>query len=86
MFNEFLCIDKSISKNKAFNLSLILETDQLKVGFGIFRESKKDHAKIGFYIHLILIEIKIYIYDKRPWNYEENRWNRDDDYYCTVTL
>lgn len=52
MFNNFFDIDKSISKNKEFNLSLILDTDQIIIGVKVLKERKRDHARIGLIINL----------------------------------
>ena len=68
MFNNFFDIDKSISKNKAFNLSLILDTDSLILGIKLMLERKKDHARIGVIINLVILVTEICIYDKRHYN------------------
>lgn len=79
MFNEFLCIDKSISTNKAINLSFIIDTQNIKLGITTFFRRKQDHASIGFQLHLFIFHMPWYIYDKRHWNYHQNRFYRKDE-------
>lgn len=86
MFNNFFDIDKSISKNKACNLSLILDTDSIILGLKLIRERKKDHARIGLIINLVILVIEVCIYDKRHWLEDKNRWSTQDDYYAAATL
>lgn len=86
MFNNFFDIDKSISKNKAFNISLILDTDQIIIGVKVLKERKRDHARIGLIIHLVILVVEVCIYDKRHWLEDRNRWSTQDDQYAAVTL
>lgn len=72
---DYFEFDKSISKNKA----LSIQVSDFKVGMLIFFEFvwhiKRDHAGLELSIGILGKELIINLYDKRHWNYEEDRWD-----------
>lgn len=65
MFNEFLCIDESISTNKVLQLSFVINTEDIKFGIELFHKIKQDHACTGILINLFIIHLNWKVYDKR---------------------
>jgi len=79
-----ICWSKSLSENKAIEIELTHSEYDEWFEFSLRTRRKQDHGGIGFTFALLtLFTFDINFYDKRHWNYEENRWykyNEEEPY------
>ena len=74
MYKCWEIIDNKISKYKAIDFHIVIDTDNIILGKEIYCKRKQAHAKFGFIINLFVFEIELYIYDIRHWNFDEDRY------------
>jgi hypothetical protein len=75
--NVFNWSCKTPFKNKYFEFEIIKIDNLFRVEFEV--TTMQDHAGLNMEIALLGYQVKFTLYDCRHWNYEENRWYRDNE-------
>lgn len=65
-------------KNKHWEVQIIKSDNLLRCEFEF--TTRQDHAGCNLELGFLGYEIHFTFYDNRHWNYEEGRWNQDNEY------
>ena len=77
---NYLCWDKKLTNNKNFEIQISkFEPHELFLFKVDFRFWGSDHQGPSFEIDLFGYLFNIQIYDRRHWNWDEDRWQTDEE-------
>lgn len=68
-----------LTKNKFFELQVTLTKPKFLAFSVDFSFRGRDHAGLQLDCDLIFVYIGLNFFDHRHWNYEEDRWNTEED-------